>query len=222
MEHIVYCWNCSSAFDVFEANWCGCSGSHPSKVCPFCYNCACTAPAPYAEEYRRNLPASLVAEMPNRGRPKKRIGEILVERGRITREQLAAVLDEQRTTGMRLGDLLVQNGLMTRAEVARHLADQQELQQADVDPRRLNADLIRTVGAELCLRHRFVPLDRQELSHVKVLIIAVAEPMSPHELDKLGERVSCTVYQKFAPPDQVRVALERIHRLESGTRPPGY
>ena len=110
----------------------------------------------------------------------------------------------------------------TRAEVARHLVDQQELQQADVDPRRLNADLIRTVGPELCLRHRFVPLDRQELSHVKVLIIAVAEPMSPHELDKLGEKVSCIVYQKFAPPDQVRVALERIHRLEAGLRPPSY
>lgn len=213
LEHIVYCWNCSTPYDVFEAAWCGCSLIHPTKICPFCYTCVCTAPGEYLGLFRQHLPEELRRELATLGRPRKKIGEMLVERGRITQRQLEELLELQRATGVRLGDILVRQGLASREEVAWHLAEQQEMQVVEVDARSLNLALIRSVGPRLCLEHRIVPLELQELAHVKVLFVAVAEPLAPAEIDRLGETLGCKVYQQFARLDQVRHALEQIKRL---------
>jgi type II secretion system (T2SS) protein E len=220
LDHTVYCWNCSTPFNVFEAAWCGCSPTHPTKVCPFCYTCVCGAPAPYPEQFRRDLPQELLRELPALSRPRKKIGELLVERGRITDGQLAEILELQRATGVRLGDILVRQGMASREEVAWHLAEQQEMQVVEVDSRSLNLGLIQRVGPRLCLEHRFVPLDHQELPHNKVLFVAVAEPMPPAQVDQIGEKLGCTVYQQFAPPVQVRQALEQIKKLLGPGPPP--
>ncbi len=46
--------------------------------------------------------------------PKKKIGEILLEKGDINKEQLQTALDTQKTTWKRLGDILVDLGYLTR------------------------------------------------------------------------------------------------------------
>jgi hypothetical protein len=213
LEHTVFCWSCSTPYDVFEAAWCGCSLSSPTKICPFCYTCACGAAPSYLEQFRRDLPMELRDQLGTLNQPRKRIGELLVERGRITDEQLGELLEQQRTSGIRLGDILVLRGLASREEVSRHLAEQQELQTVDIDPKALNLNLILSVGPKLCLQHGIVPLDSQEFSHLKMLIVAVSDPLTPAQLEVLGEKISYKIYQKFAPAEQIRLALEKITKL---------
>jgi len=55
---------------------------------------------------------------------KRRLGEIVVERGLITSEQLQAALDHQRQTGGKLGETLVELGLLTRMALAGVLSEQ--------------------------------------------------------------------------------------------------
>ena len=52
------------------------------------------------------------------------IGEIFVESGFVTDEQLQAALEVQRETGARVGEILVEQGSMTRLDLASALADQ--------------------------------------------------------------------------------------------------
>ena len=51
------------------------------------------------------------------------LGEIFVEQGMITEEELAYALEEQRRTGSRLGEILVARGAISRLELASALAD---------------------------------------------------------------------------------------------------
>lgn len=63
-QHRVTCPHCESRFELFSADWCGCSqdpgSSHDqgSKLCPSCGGCACTIPG-YADP-RLWAPAPLV------------------------------------------------------------------------------------------------------------------------------------------------------------------
>ena len=52
-----------------------------------------------------------------------RIGTTMIDRGLITNEQLDAALELQRTTGRRVGEILVEMGAISRFELARVLAD---------------------------------------------------------------------------------------------------
>lgn len=44
---------------------------------------------------------------------RKRLGDLLVDSGLITGQQLQQVLEEQKGTGMKLGDLLIARGYIT-------------------------------------------------------------------------------------------------------------
>ncbi len=64
--------------------------------------------------------------------PQRTIGEILLEHGYVTEEDLAAAVKRQQETGFPLGQILVEAGAITRLELASALA----VQWADVAPAR--------------------------------------------------------------------------------------
>ena len=56
--------------------------------------------------------------------PKRPIGEIFLERGMVSEQELDLALNEQRESGRRLGEILVGKGNLSRLELASALADQ--------------------------------------------------------------------------------------------------
>src|SRR5438067_2336843 len=54
----------------------------------------------------------------------RRLGELLVEAGRLSEEALAQALAQQQETGLPLGRILVEGGYVTKHAVAMALADQ--------------------------------------------------------------------------------------------------
>src|SRR5262249_56785796 len=59
---------------------------------------------------------------PRRALPRQRLGELLLERGVITEEQLAHALSEKGDTGERLGQILVRLGLITESDLVEGLS----------------------------------------------------------------------------------------------------
>ena len=52
------------------------------------------------------------------------LGQLLVDRGLLTPEELEAALDEQERTGGQLGEILLRNGLLSRLSLASSLHEQ--------------------------------------------------------------------------------------------------
>ena len=52
------------------------------------------------------------------------LGQLLVERGLLTKEELEGALDEQERTGERLGEILLRNDLLSRLSLASSLHEQ--------------------------------------------------------------------------------------------------
>jgi hypothetical protein len=98
---------------------------------------------------------------------KRRLGDIVVERGLITNDQLQQALDHQRQTGGKLGEILVELGLLTRMALAGVLSeqwDQLRLTQsgrktAETGTRR--AAVLAPTAVEIALRERLEALTEE-------------------------------------------------------------
>jgi hypothetical protein len=94
------------------------------------------------------------------GRPRPRLGEILVGRQALDRHHLEAALARQQDSGRPLGDLLLAQGWASGGAVASALAEQWDLDFADLEGDPPDGGLVQADLAELYLRHRILPWRR--------------------------------------------------------------
>ena len=79
--------------------------------------------------------------------PKRRLGDIFVERGLVTQEQLQEALAEQREHGGKLGEILVEMGHMSRIELAGAISEQWTDRGVTFSGRKAQEHAVRTEAA---------------------------------------------------------------------------
>ncbi len=122
--YLVTCWNCLGEFDALTAVWCSDDPKNPTKLCPFCFRCFCAATEKYKQEFWSRAPLRLQEELNTLGRSKDRLGDVLIRMKKITTTQLLEALVEQKATGRRLGELLVERGVVKPEDIAAALKTQ--------------------------------------------------------------------------------------------------
>jgi type IV pilus assembly protein PilB len=120
----VTCWNCLGEFDALGAVWCSDDPKNPTKLCPFCLRCFCEASASYKTEFWRHAPPPLVEELQTLSKSLDRLGDILIRVKKITTPQLLEALVEQRETGRKLGEILIDRCYVSRDDVDAALRSQ--------------------------------------------------------------------------------------------------
>jgi type IV pilus assembly protein PilB len=110
-----------------------------------------------------------------------RIGELLVQQGLITGEQLSKALDESRRSGTRVGVSLVKLGYVEENDLTRVLARQYSVPAVDLERVKLDPRVLRIIPAEVALKHLVLPLRRSG----RTLTVAMANPTDLGVLDDL-------------------------------------
>lgn len=117
-----------------------------------------------------------------------RLGELLVQRGLITPEQLEQALQLQKKSGSRLGEVLMAQGYVSGLALYEVLAEQLNVPYAGRDVEVLadsaDLDLARRFSPEQLLRHSFFPLHR-EGNEIRVL---TSDPKNP-DVDRIVAQV---------------------------------
>src|SRR5262245_34182150 len=104
----------------------------------------------------------------------KRLGEILLDEGSITGEQLREALEKQQLEDNKwIGAILVEMGAVNDEGVARGLATQHGYPYINPTRHTIDPSLIWKVPRELAERHQLIPLDREDAGAVRV---AMADP----------------------------------------------
>lgn len=96
------------------------------------------------------------ARSPHRQRHQQ-LGEVLVERGLITRAKLAETLDRQAEEGSRLGQLLTASGEVGRRDMFEALADSWGIGFADLIQDPPDPEIVRRIPTDQMLREHWVP-----------------------------------------------------------------
>lgn len=140
---------------------------------------------------------------------RKRIGDILLETGIITPQQLAEALAQQRRTRERLGRVLVDQGAASEKQIAQALAAQLDLPLVALSSARLDPNAVKLIPEILARKRRVVPL-RLDGSHV---VVAMADPLDVFALDDVGIAARRPVKAVVAVESEVMAAIERAYGM---------
>ncbi len=110
-----------------------------------------------------------------------RLGDILMREGLITRDQLAAALGEQKSSGHRLGYVLVKLGLVQELEVTKVLARQYRMPAVDLGRFEVDPKILKLIPSDFALKHVVLALKREG----RTLTVAMADPTNTGVLDDL-------------------------------------
>ncbi len=88
----------------------------------------------------------------------KRIGDIFVERGWATEEQIEKALVERLTVGMQLGSYLLHRGIITRDQLGQAFSEQFEVPFQAIDSGKIDCQLVRLVPESFARRRNLAPV----------------------------------------------------------------
>lgn len=110
------------------------------------------------------------------------LGDMLVQAGLITGEQLTAALAEQEQTGLRLGQILVQRGYISKQTLGKFLETQRGVPYADLTAYPIDRQLLQSVPDWIVTQYRVVPLARSG----EEIHLAMLDPTDVVAMDAVG------------------------------------
>ena len=135
---------------------------------------------------------------------RKKLGQILIDQGVITHEQLESVL-EHKHTGMRIGSALVHAGILSSTELADALAIQAGVNCESIDPYVIPEDLIRSLPASIAQHYAILPIRRED----GVLVVASEMAIDPISLAAISRKIHSKISYVIVPRGQVTVGLRK-------------
>jgi len=136
---------------------------------------------------------------------RKRLGELLLEEGLVTREQIEQALETQRRTGQRLGRVLVELGMVSDWQVADVLARHYNFKRAELDKITVPKDVLRLVPEELIERYEVFPLGVSG----GVLQLAMTDPLNVYAIDDIARLTGLRVEPFLVTTGEWRRARQR-------------
>src|ERR1041384_4062842 len=94
---------------------------------------------------------------------KKRLGEVLTERGKISASDLARALDLQKERSGYLGELLLQAGLVSKDDLIATLGEMSGVEYCDCSKLQPKSEILLLIPAQLARKYCALPIRSDEI-----------------------------------------------------------
>ncbi|HEX3158403.1 MAG TPA: ATPase, T2SS/T4P/T4SS family [Gemmatimonadaceae bacterium] len=138
---------------------------------------------------------------------KVRLGDLLLQEGFCTPEQMQRALQEQRTTGLRIGSVLVKLGYVNELDLTRMLARHFRMPAVDLSKFNVDPKVAKLVPSDLAIRHIVLPLKRDG----RTLTVAMADPTNLRVIDDLKFITRYDIFPVIAGELSLRNAIEKVY-----------
>jgi type IV pilus assembly protein PilB len=137
----------------------------------------------------------------------KQIGEILVERGVLSRVQLEKVLALQKTKNLLFGEALVELKMGTEEDVIQALTCQYGFPYLPLANYEIAPEVVATVALATCKQYCLIPIDKIGRS----LTLAMANPLNIQALEDVEKLTNCSVQSFISTPTEINNAINRYY-----------
>ncbi|MDO8735956.1 MAG: ATPase, T2SS/T4P/T4SS family [Thermoleophilia bacterium] len=138
------------------------------------------------------------------------IGEILVTKGLISREQLAVVLEKQKDTPKRLGEILVEDGVLTQDQLNLALAERLGVESIGLDEFEIDTLAATMIPEKLARRYGAIPI---KFLDENTLLVAMVDPTNVFAIDDLRMMTGYDIKPAISSAEDVFNQISKIHRL---------
>ncbi len=152
-------------------------------------------------------------EMPKNPFTNKRIGDILIEQGLITPQQLEEALEAQKNGNKkRLGEIFVETGVITREELYEVLQYVYETEYVDLSNYVIDPEVISLISEKTALQFKLIPISKNDDDDE--LIIAMANPLDVYAIDFIRDHTKIKkIKSLLAPEEDVLNAINNYYEL---------
>jgi diguanylate cyclase (GGDEF)-like protein len=147
----------------------------------------------------------VLAQTETKADANKPLGQMLLELGLITKDQLKQAIRRHVETGERIGQVLIQMNAVTSSDVGKCLQEKFNINYASLKNHMLSEDLIRVLDEEFIRSRRVVPISLQD----NRLELAMVDPVDRETIDAIEEMSGLKVIPKFTLENEFEEFLER-------------
>lgn len=140
---------------------------------------------------------------------RKKLGEILLERGLITPKQLSEALELQRRRGHRLGAALVLCGHLDETQLVAALSDLLKIEVVDLSRVEIDPQAVQMVKQAFAAEHDLFPFAQRWERGSTHLTVAMADPMNYRVIDELGFITNAIIEPVLARPSDIDRAVRK-------------
>jgi len=151
------------------------------------------------------------------------LGEMLLEAGLLTEEQLRQALGDHKKFGLKLGQFLVHQGIVSESEIVKLISRQLKVAKYRPDKYPVDLGLSKIISADIAQKYQVVPLRKKG----QLLVIAMTDPLDIKAMDTIEvlantevEPVICTeqelnqmfgsLYGAYSDLDGVLESIEQV------------
>jgi type II secretory ATPase GspE/PulE/Tfp pilus assembly ATPase PilB-like protein len=129
-----------------------------------------------------------------------RLGEVLIEAGLATAEDIEKALSEQRKRGgRRIGQILIEMNLVSEVDLSMTLAKKFQLPFLDLDSCSINLAALEELPKDFIEKNKVLPID----TDAKSVTLALADPLAVDTIDLVRVRTNKQVCEVVVTPSQL-------------------
>ncbi|MDT8715486.1 Flp pilus assembly complex ATPase component TadA [Clostridium sp. 19966] len=141
---------------------------------------------------------------------KRRLGDLLVQSGKINMKQLQDALSRQKTLGKKLGELLIDDGLVTEEDIISTIETQTGIKRVDLNSTSIDKMAIKSLPQSICTKHDLIPFGFNE----NTIQIAMWDPLNIFAIDDVSISTGFEVETFIAKKEDIRKNIERQYSNE--------
>ena len=139
---------------------------------------------------------------------KKQLGELLIERGVITKEHLEKALHTQKEKGGLIGEVLVSLGFTNEEEIAQALTVQYGFPFLPLKNYELNTDVIKLIPESVARAHSLVAIDKIG----DTITVATSNPLNIKAIEEVETMTKCKVQIFVSTLTDVKRTLDTVYK----------
>jgi len=140
--------------------------------------------------------------------PKVRVGDLLVEKGFITQEQLMMALDEQKRSGRKFGRVVIDLGFMTEDKLLLELSSYFAMPFIDLSRFQFDSEVTRRLPESIARRYRAIILIEEPNQY----FVGFMDPLDILAVDEVQRVLKKKIIPAFVKEHEVLNAIDRIYR----------
>ena len=145
---------------------------------------------------------------------RKRLGDLLQEKGLLTEEELNEALKLQRESGEKLGDALVKLGLIQPEQMADVLSEHLGIPRVDPNRCYIPSELVNMVPDDLLNGNQILPIELEN----NLMTVAMTDPLNILIIDELQQATGFNIKPVIATSEEIMTALGRTMDIASSAR----
>jgi type IV pilus assembly protein PilB len=140
----------------------------------------------------------------------KQLGELLIERGVISHDQLQIAIAHQQKKGGLIGEILVELKFATEKDIAQALTCQYGFPYLPLINYEIDHEVLIALPLEVCQKFCVIPIDKIG----KSLTLVMSNPLNVQATEEIEQLTGCNVQTFVSTSSDIKRSIEKYYKTK--------